>query len=102
MKILNSLLTGSSAAETGRTQQTQDTKRAGSSTSTSKSADGSSDHVEFSGGLSQLSRALASFQANRGDRVNALTADYQSGKYQVSSLATSQGIVTEALSAGLQ
>jgi hypothetical protein len=100
MKIYDTSLTGTSAAELGRTQQTQSTGKAGSSSSTTQA--GAGDRVEFSGSMGQLTRALSAFESSQGSRLQALTSDYQSGRYQSSSLATSKSMITEALSAGLQ
>jgi len=52
--------------------------------------------------MSQLSRALATFESTRANRVQALAVEYQSGKYKPDPVATSKGLVSEALSAGLQ
>ena len=102
MKIYDRNLTGTSAAETAQAQKTQNPNRVGSDTSSGRAGDGSGDSVVFSGSMSQLSRALATFQSTRANRVQALTVQYQSGKYKPDSAATSKGMVSEALSAGLQ
>jgi len=103
MKIYDRNVTGTSAAETARAQESQNLSRAGTSKSpTSSGIDGSNDRVEFSGTLSRLSRALSTFDSSRANRVKHLAAQYQSGSYRPDSAATSKGIVTEAISAGLQ
>ena len=102
MRIYDRNLTGASAAETGQAQKTQNLNRAGSDTSPTRAGDGSNDSVVFSGRMSQLSRALAAFESTRANRVQALTVEYQSGKYQPDPAATSKALVSEALSAGLQ
>lgn len=103
MKIYDGNLTGTSAPETGRAQESQKLNRAGSGTSTTRGGvDGSSDRVEFSGALSRLSRALTAFESTRANRVQALAVEYQSGKYQPDAAATSKGLVAEAISDGLQ
>ena len=108
MRIYDQNLTGTSAPETGRAQESQNPSRAGTVKSPSSGVDGgsavdkSNDRVEFSGALSRLSRTLATYESSRANRVNALAVEYQSGKYQPDSTATSKGLVTEALSAGLQ
>ena len=103
MKIYDRNLTGSSAAETERAQETQNLNRAGSDTSRARGGvDGSNDRVEFSGTMSRLSRALATFESTRASRVQALAVEHQSGKYKPEPAATSKGLVSEALSAGLQ
>jgi hypothetical protein len=103
MRIYDRNLTGTSAAESGQAQKTQNLSRAGSDTSpASGGMDGSNDRVEFSGTMSRLSRALATFESTRANRVQALAVEYQSGKYKPDPAATSKGLVSEALSAGLQ
>jgi anti-sigma28 factor (negative regulator of flagellin synthesis) len=102
MRINDRNLTGASAAETGQAQKTQNLSRAGSDNSPTPAADGSNDSVVFSGAMSQLSRALATFESTRANRVQALAVEYQSGKYKPDPVATSKGLVSEALSAGLQ
>jgi hypothetical protein len=52
--------------------------------------------------LSRLSRALTTFESSRANRIQTLAAEYQKGNYKPDSLATSRGIVSDALSAGLQ
>ena len=103
MKIYDTTSTGTSAAETGRAQEAQNLSRAGTDTSPARgSVDGSNDRVEFSGTMSRLSRALATFESTRTSRVQALAVEYQSGKYKPDPAATSKGLIAEALSAGLQ
>jgi anti-sigma28 factor (negative regulator of flagellin synthesis) len=102
MKIYDRNLTGTSASETGQAQEAQNLSRTGKTNSHTRSGvDGSNDRVEFSGTLSQLSRALTAFESSRAKRVQALTADYRSGNYKPDSAATSKGLVAEAMSAGL-
>jgi hypothetical protein len=102
MKIYDQNLTGPSAAETGRTQETQKLTRTGTGKSPSREIDGSKDSVEFSGTLSRLSRTLTTFETTQASRVQALAVQYQSGNYRPDSAATSKGLVSEAMSAGLQ
>ena len=103
MKIYDRNLTGTSAAETGRAQEAQNLSRAGTDKSPTRGGvDGSNDRVEFSGTMSRLSRALGAFESTRASRVQALATEYQSGKYRPDSAATSKGLVSEALSTGLQ
>jgi len=100
MKIYDSNLTGTSAAETSRTQQGQQSSRTGSNKGTAVNK--SDDRVEFSGTLSRLSGVLSTFESSRSSRVAALVAQYQSGKYQPNPAGASKGIVAEDLSAGLE
>jgi hypothetical protein len=103
MKIYDTNLTGSSASETGRAQETQKLHRAGTDKTPARGGvDGSSDRVEFSGTLSRLSRALTTFESSRASRIQTLAAEYQKGSYKPDSAATSKGMVSEALSTGLQ
>jgi hypothetical protein len=102
MRIQDRTLTGTSAAETARAQEAQNLSRAGTGKSPTRGTDGSNDSVEFSGTLSRLSRTLTTFNSTQASRVQALAAEYQSGNYRPDSAATSKGLVSEAISAGLQ
>src|ERR1700680_1201054 len=99
MKVYDSNLTGTSAAQTGRSQETQKLDR---SQNTKTRTVGSEDHVELSSTLSRLSSSMAAYGSSRASHVQALAAQYQSGKYRPDSLATSKGMVSEALSAGMK
>jgi hypothetical protein len=98
MKINDTNVGGASAAETHRKQDIQQTERA-SAGKTSAAGGHSPDRVELSGTLGRLSQALSSFQTDRANRVQSLTAQYQKGSYQPNSQATSHGVVGEALAA---
>jgi hypothetical protein len=50
--------------------------------------------------LQSLSRALSTYSADRGAKVQALAAQYQNGTYRADSLAASRGLVAEALTSG--
>jgi hypothetical protein len=102
MRINDRNLTGTSASETGRAQETKDLSRTSTGRSNTGGVDGSNDRVEFSGTLNQLSRALTTFESSRASRVQALAANYQSGSYRPNSAATSKGLVADAMSAGLE
>ena len=103
MKINDRTVTGSSAAETGRAQESQNLNRLGTGKSPIRDGlAGSNDRVEFSGTLSRLSRALGTFAATRASRVQALAVQYENGIFKPDSAATSKGVVAEALNAGLQ
>jgi len=96
MRVHDRTSLGPSAAEAGRTAETQ--KAGGGSASRSGaagSADG--DRVELSSTLGRLSQAIAAQATGRGQRVEALAAEYQSGRYQPNSEATSRALVAEAL-----
>jgi anti-sigma28 factor (negative regulator of flagellin synthesis) len=100
MKIYDRNLSGTSAAETGRAQESQNAGSAGGKGA--RGTGGSDDRVEFSGTLNQLSRALTTYEGSRSSRVAALTAAYQGGTYRTDSAATSKGLVAEAMSTGLE
>jgi flagellar biosynthesis anti-sigma factor FlgM len=96
MKIYEQNSTGTSAAESGRSQESQRTGREGNQT-TGTTASGSADHVELSDTLNSLSRAMSSYSGSRSAKVQALATQYRSGTYRMDSLATSRGMVAEAL-----
>jgi anti-sigma28 factor (negative regulator of flagellin synthesis) len=99
MRIYDSNLAGTSAAESGRAAET--VKISGDSNKgTAKSSDRSGDRVELSSTLGHLARAMESFGSARSSRVEALAALYQSGNYRVDSAATSRAMIGEALAAG--
>jgi anti-sigma28 factor (negative regulator of flagellin synthesis) len=100
MKVYDSNLAGTSAAQTGRTQETQKVGNQNARTGAAKS--GSEDRVEFSNTLSRLSHAMAADSSSRASHVQALAAQYQSGKYRPDSLATGKGMLSEALSEGIK
>lgn len=60
----------------------------------------SSDTVELSSGLASVSRALSAYGSDRANKVQQLSTQFQSGTYQPSSMAISQGMVAQALSGG--
>ena len=99
MRIYDRDLTGAAAAEPGRSQETQRPDREATVAPTGSSS-GSGDRVELSSGLASVSRALASYQSDRSAKVESLTVQFQSGNYNPSSLAISQGMVAEALTGG--
>jgi len=97
MRIYDRDLTGTTAAESGRPQETQRPDRGATSQA---AGGGSGDRVELSSALASVSQALASYQSDHGAKVESLTAQFQAGSYQPDSLATSRGIVAEAVGAG--
>jgi hypothetical protein len=99
MKIYDRDLTGTAAAESGRSQETQKSGR-GATTPPAAAVGGSGDRVELSSALASVSRALASYQSDRGAKVQSLAVQFQAGAYQPNSLATSRGMVAEAVGAG--
>jgi Anti-sigma-28 factor, FlgM len=61
--------------------------------------DPNSDQVEFSSTLGRLSRAVANDSAQRQSRVQAIAAQYQSGRYQPNSLAIGRAMISDAVNA---
>jgi len=92
---------GPSAAEAGRTAETQAARQdrtAGSGAA--GSPDG--DRVELSTTLGQLSQAIATQGVQRSQKVQALAADYQAGRYQPNAAGISRALVAQALGADSQ
>ena len=102
MRVDNLNLTGTTAAQTGRTQETEKSNRDQGLQSEAGAADKTGDRVELSSTLATLSRALSANGSERSTHVQALAAQYQSGNYQADSLATARGMVSEALLAERQ
>src|SRR5260370_39058424 len=102
MRINDRNLTGTSASETGRAQETKDLSRAGTGKANTGGVDGSNDRVAFSRTLTRLSRALTTFESSRARRVQALAANYQSGSYKPNALTTATCVCAAAMLAGLQ
>ena len=100
MKIYDSNPYGLPVGDTSRTTETQSTGKGGAAPAVAGAGAGS-DRVELSGTLGKLSQALNSYQTGNSARVAALAAQYQSGRYQPDSLATSRAMVSDALSGGL-
>jgi hypothetical protein len=98
MRVNDRNTTGAPPSQTGRAQETQKLDRGGPTTPAA-SGDSGGDRVELSSTLGRLSQALSSFSSQRASRVQALTADYQTGRLQADSAATSRGVVSEALAA---
>ena len=98
MRVYEQNLTGTSVTETGRSQETQRT--GGHGRSGAVGTGGSQDRVEFSNTFGTVSRAIASHDVNRGDRVDQLAAQYASGNYVPDPVATGHSLVSEALAYG--
>ena len=97
MRIYDRDLTGSASAESGRSQETQRADR-DSAAGISQSPASSGDRVELSSGLASVTRALAAYGSSRAGKVQQLTDQFHSGNYHPDSLATSRGMVAQALS----
>jgi flagellar biosynthesis anti-sigma factor FlgM len=102
MRIDNRDLTGASAAESGRAQETEKANRNQGAPTGTTTTDKTGDRVELSSTLATLSRAMSANGSERADRVQALAAQYQSGNYHPDSAATARGLVSEALLAESQ
>ena len=100
MKVYDTNFASTSAAQTGRTQETQKVDRG--ENARAGAAGSGQDRVEFSGTLGRLSQALAASNSSRASHVQSLAAQYQSGNYRPNSLATSRGMVSDALGAGIK
>jgi flagellar biosynthesis anti-sigma factor FlgM len=100
MRIYDRDLSGTAAAESGRSQETQKADREATTTS-SQAGTPTGDRVELSSGLASVSRALAAYGSDRASQVQQLTAQVQSGTYQPDSLAISRGMVAQALGGGV-
>jgi len=97
MRIYDQSLTNTAAAESGRSQEAQ---KAASTSLAGAGGGGSGDRVELSSALTSVSRALGAYSGDRAAKVQSLTAQFQSGRYQPDSLAIGQAMVGEALGAG--
>lgn len=93
---INNGNTAGAAAETAGAQNAQKSGRGGTS---SGNLDPNSDQVEFSSTLGGLSRAVANDSTQRQSRVQAMAAQYQSGRYQPNSLAIGRAMVADAVNA---
>ncbi len=96
MRIYDRDLTGTTSAESGRSQETQKADR-DTTAASSHSGSSSNDRVELSSGLASVSRALSAYSNDRSNKVQQLTQQVQSGTYNPSSTAISQSMVAQAL-----
>ena len=96
MRIYDRDLTGTTSAESGRSQETQKADR-DTTAASSQSGSSTGDRVELSSGLASVSRALAADGNDRTNKVQQLTQQVQSGTYNPSSMAISQSMVAQAL-----
>ena len=103
MRVDDHSLSGVPTTESGRTQETGRINREDDIRSVSGSESGNTgDQVELSSTLGSLSRAISADDAGRQGKVEALAAQYQSGTYQADAQATSKGLISEALAAGVR
>jgi anti-sigma28 factor (negative regulator of flagellin synthesis) len=96
MRISNSDLSGVTGPGASAAQETQRSGRKDAAASGQAAQGG--DRVEFSSGLGRLASAISTYGGARAAQVQTLAAQYQSGAYQVDSLATSRAMVADALS----
>ena len=94
MKIYDVSLTG--AAASGRAQESQRVGPEGGAKS-GASANGAGDRIDLSDALNSIGRAMSAYSTGRAAKVQTLAVQYSSGNYRADSLATSRGMVTEAL-----
>lgn len=92
MKVTSQDLSGLGAAGASGAQEVQ---KQGSSNK--GAGGGGNDRVDFSSALGSLSRAMSSDGSTRQAKVQALTAQYQSGGYTADSGAIGRGLISEAL-----
>lgn len=85
---------GPAAAPTGRTPEAQKTNLGQPSAA---AAEPGGDQVEISSTSGQIAQAIAAFGAQHAGRVEALSADYQAGRYQPDSMATGRAIIADAV-----
>jgi flagellar biosynthesis anti-sigma factor FlgM len=97
MKVNNAGVTAAPAGEAGRAQESQRSQTSSGTKGSASSAGG--DRVEFSSTIGSLSKAISSFSSSRAAKVQALTAQYQSGNYKPDASVISKGMVSEALGA---
>ena len=100
MRVNDYNLTGTSATQSGATKETKSTNRGSAASHGAGNGAANGDRVEFSNTLTSLSSAMSSFGMDRASKVQALAALYQSGNYHPDALATSRGMIAEAMSAG--
>jgi anti-sigma28 factor (negative regulator of flagellin synthesis) len=100
MKIYDRDLTGAGAAESGRSAETQKLGRESELAGRRSGGRDGGDRVEFSDNLERLSRAMSSYGATQTNRVEELSALYQSGQYRIDAAAVGKALVDHALAAG--
>ena len=98
MKVNDRNLVGP-MAESARTQETQ--RAEGHSRSGATRMGGGLDRVELSSAAGSIARALGADDSDRAARLSTIAADYQAGRYQPDSLATSRGLIAESQGGGL-
>jgi len=97
MRVDDRNLNGAAGLQTGRTAESQVAERTGTTSGAQISESQGGDRVEISGTAGSVSQALGTSSAERAQHMQKLAADYRSGNYSASSLATSRAIVQDAL-----
>ena len=100
MRVYDTNPAATSAAESGRSQETAKISKDHASPSAGTRSPGSEDRVELSSMLGRLSQALSDMGSQRSARVHALAGQYQSGQYRPDSMAIAHGLISEALASG--
>jgi hypothetical protein len=99
MRVYDRNLTGAAAAETSRTETHGPDRADGRSRNV---AAGDGDRVELSGSFERISRAVASDASGRAEKVQQIASQYESGRYQADSVATSRALVNETIASSVQ
>jgi hypothetical protein len=95
MRVYDSNLSGASALQTTRGSETSGSSRAAGGSSYTSKGDG--DRVEISSTLYELSRSLISYSEERTSAVQAISNQYQTGRYRVDAVATGRALISDAL-----
>lgn len=93
MKVTSQDLSGLGAAGASSAQEVQ---KGGGGSKSAGSGSGGSDRIDFSSTLGSLSRAMTSEGSTRQAKIQAITAQYQSGAYTADSAAIGRGLISEA------
>jgi anti-sigma28 factor (negative regulator of flagellin synthesis) len=97
MKVNESSLNQAAASQLGKTQQPAAVKPGGPTKGGEAQPRQQSDQVQLSDFSSRLLQTSGAQSPSRAAKVEKLAADYQAGRYQPNSQATSQRIVDDAI-----
>ena len=97
MKIKTSDTPDATRMELNSTRATRQADDTAASNSVSPNSTSSSDSIAISGTNSLVQQALTSGSATRAARVAELQKQYQSGQYQVDSVAVSRALIATHL-----
>ncbi len=95
MQVNGDNIIGTQPSQVGRSSESQGAERSAHTRLDHASAGG--DKVELSGLVVQIGKAEAALSAERGQRVQELSALYKSGRYVPDARETSRQMVTELL-----